>query len=365
MTGSWLCRDDLDRERLLDMEHHLRPVRVLTMIVIAGSILATAAFLSTEIFISALLGVAVAITLFRIADVYIVRSERPEYVMFTAWAGSEVVIATCIVLSGGPDSPFIAWLAIPVVTLASRFSMRGVVLGVAIVFALLIAVTVGVDLQAVINDPVKFSAPGVVILTIAILSIALMRSDVQHRGEAVVDQLTGMLNRKALADRASELAQQSEVTGQPVGMIIGDIDRFKRINDSLGHAGGDAVLKDVAYRLRKQMRAFDLAYRIGGEEFLVLLPGADAEESAVLAEQLRRTVEAEALGGIGMTMSFGVSASPHDTPFDYEQVFAVADAALYEAKNLGRNRVCVRQFLAESAEGAAESPTGAPQLVTT
>ena len=277
MTGSWLCRDDLDRERLLDMEHHLRPVRVVTMIVITASLLASAAFLSTGTFISALVGVGVAITLFRIADTYITRTERPEYVMFTAWTGAEVVIAICIVLSGGPDSPFVAWLAIPVVTLASRFSLRGVVIGVAIAFALMLVATVGVDPAAVANDPLVVTAPSAVILAIAALSVALMRSDLHHRGAAVIDPLTGMLNRNALANRAAELAQQSRVSGQPVGMIMGDLDHFKEVNDSQGHASGDAVLKDVAYLMRKRLRAFDLAYRVGGEEFLILLPGADAQ----------------------------------------------------------------------------------------
>jgi diguanylate cyclase (GGDEF)-like protein len=367
MTGSWLCRDDLDRERLLDMEHHLRPVRVLTMIVIAGTLLASAAFLSTVIFISALVGVVVAMGLFRFADAFAARTERPEYVMFAAWAGAELVIAVCIVLSGGPDSPAVAWLAIPVVTLASRFSMRGVVLGVAIAFALLIAVTVGVDPQAVLDDPVLFSAPGVLILTIAILSIALMRSDLHHRGAAVIDPLTGMLNRKALATRAAELAQQSRVSGQPIGLIMGDLDHFKGVNDSHGHASGDAVLKDIAYSLRKQLRAFDLAYRIGGEEFLIVLPGASVRRCADVAEELRKTIAEGSFGdGVRLTMSFGVSASAAGTEFDYASVFAAADAALYDAKEMGRDRVSVKP---SPPGGPTDRLVGTPgrarELVTT
>ena len=131
-------------------------------------------------------------------------------------------------------------------------------------------------------------APLALILAIAVLSTALMESDMHHRGEAVIDALTGMLNRKALMNRVSELAQQSEVTGEPVGMILGDLDQLQKVNDSQGHAAGDAALTDVAYLLRKQLRAFDLAYRIGGEEFLILLPGADTRECAELAEGLRR-----------------------------------------------------------------------------
>jgi diguanylate cyclase (GGDEF)-like protein len=364
VTGSWLCRDDLDRERLLDMENHLRPVRVATMAVIVVSLLASAAFISALVFIAALIGVAVALGLFRLADAYAVRTERPEYVMFAAWTGAEMVIALCVVLSGGPDSPAVAWLAIPVVTLASRFSMRGVVLGVAIAFGLLLAATLGVDPGAVIDDPTVVSAPAVLIFTIAILSIALMRSDLHHRGAAVIDPLTGMLNRKALATRVEELEQQSRVSGQPVGLIMGDLDNFKRVNDSRGHAAGDAVLKDIAYQLRKQLRAFDLAYRIGGEEFLIVVPGADAPRCAAVAEELRRRIAESTFGdGVELTMSFGVSASAAGGEFDYTEVFAGADAALYEAKELGRNRVCQR-LAAAAASPPTEAPAAAPGLVT-
>jgi diguanylate cyclase (GGDEF)-like protein len=364
VTGSWLCRDDLDRERLLDMENHLRPVRVATMAVIVVSLLASAAFIGALVFIAALIGVAVALGLFRLADAYAVRTERPEYVMFAAWTGAEMVIALCVVLSGGPDSPAVAWLAIPVVTLASRFSMRGVVLGVAIAFGLLLAATLGVDPGAVIDDPTVVSAPAVLIFTIAILSIALMRSDLHHRGAAVIDPLTGMLNRKALATRVEELEQQSRVSGQPVGLIMGDLDNFKRVNDSRGHAAGDAVLKDIAYQLRKQLRAFDLAYRIGGEEFLIVVPGADAPRCAAVAEELRRRIAESTFGdGVELTMSFGVSASAAGGEFDYTEVFAGADAALYEAKELGRNRVCQQPAAAGDAT-PTEAPAAAPGLVT-
>ena len=101
------------------------------------------------------------------------------------------------------------------------------------------------------------------------------------------------------------------------------------------------MLQDVAYLLRKQLRAFDLAYRIGGEEFLVLLPGANLEQTAAMAERLRRGVEADTVGGgLRVTMSFGVSASAREPAFDYQSVCDEADAALYEAKRQGRNRVC-------------------------
>jgi diguanylate cyclase (GGDEF)-like protein len=167
-----------------------------------------------------------------------------------------------------------------------------------------------------------------------------MRSDVDTRREAVIDPLTGMLNRKALQVRVTELQQQSAVTGAPVGVVVADLDHFKAVNDRFGHAEGDAVLKDVAYALRKALRAFDLVYRIGGEEFLVLLPGADLTATADIAEGLRAAVCERPLGnGQNITVSLGISASTNGD-WDYEELFRTADEALYRAKAAGRDCVC-------------------------
>lgn len=174
---------------------------------------------------------------------------------------------------------------------------------------------------------------------VALLSLALMRSDLQHRNASVIDPLTSMLNRNALRTRVDELCHQAQIIQQPIGLAVGDLDHFKTINDTHGHATGDDVLRDVAYYLRKRLRAFDLAYRLGGEEFLILLPGVDANEAALLAEDLRQTIFTARHAGLAVTMSFGVSASAPSS-FDYDHVFRAADQALYAAKAAGRN--CVR-----------------------
>jgi diguanylate cyclase (GGDEF)-like protein len=284
---------------------------------------------------------AVAGVLFGIADKHMAGMRRPEYLMFAAWAGSEAIIAVSVALTGGPTVATMSWLAIPIVTLASRFSDRGIAVGVATALGLLLAVGFGVDAHAVLHDPTLVIAPAALIGAVTMLSVALMQSDVEHRSRAVIDELTGMLNRTALAMRVEELAQQSALTGDPVGVVVADIDRFKQINDAHGHGKGDAVLRDIAYLMRKELRAFDLAYRLGGEEFLVLLPGADLGQATAVAGQLREAVEGETIGGeIDVTISCGVGASSPGSPFEYETVFSAADAALYEAKRSGRNRVC-------------------------
>ena len=339
-AGSWLCRDEFDRKRMLDMEARVRPARQRTFAILALALVASGPTLGWWPLLCLIPGVAC----FAFADSLMPRVARPEYVMFGAWVASELVIAGAVWLNGGPHVPTLSWLAIPVITLSSRFSLRGVFVGVAFSMCLVVAVAFGVDAHAVISDPTLVIAPFALVLCVALLTIPLMDSDIQHRSDAVIDPLTGMLNRKALSVRTLELAQQSGVTGEPIGLIVGDVDHFKSVNDVNGHAVGDAVLKEIAYLLRKQLRAFDLAYRLGGEEFLILLPGSDLTRSAELAERLCEGISAEPMaGGVRVTMSFGVGASEQGTTFDYESVFAAADAALYEAKQGGRNRTCVAE----------------------
>ncbi len=280
-SASWLCRDEFDRERMLDMEDRVRPVRQRTLMILAIALVAASPWLGWW---PALFLIPAGV-FFAVADRLMPQVEKPELLMFGAWIASGLVIGGAVALSGGPREPTLSWLAIPVITLSSRFPMRGVVAGVLVNCLILIAVAFGVNAHEVIHDPVLLIAPLALLLSVAVLSTPLMRSDIQHRSDAVIDQLTGMLNRKALSTRVVELTQQSTVTGESVGIIIGDLDHFKDINDTRGHSVGDVVLKDVAYQLRKQLRAFDLAYRLGGEEFLILLPGSDLAQSAELAEQ--------------------------------------------------------------------------------
>jgi diguanylate cyclase (GGDEF)-like protein len=337
-ASSWLCRDDFDRERMLDMEERVRPVRRRTFVILAVAI----ALLAPTVGWWPLLFLIPASLFFVIADTLMPRVGRPEFLMFAAWIGSQLMIAGAVALEGGTGVAALSWLAIPVITLSSRFSMRGVVAGVAIATLLVLAVAFTADASAVLADPQLVIAPFALIVCVAVLSIPLMRSDIQHRSDAVIDQLTGMLNRKALSARVQELTQQSALSGEPIGVIVGDLDRFKQINDTHGHSIGDEVLQDVAYLLRKQLRAFDLAYRLGGEEFLILLPGSDLDQTRELAERLREGVAGERVGGgISVTMSFGVHASERNHTFDYPAVFSEADAALYEAKREGRDRVCL------------------------
>ncbi len=345
--GSWLFPQGVDRGRMLEMDAYLRPVRRATFAVVAVALVAMGPWLGWWTVVP----VVLAAVAFGLAERSIGRLEHPEYAIFGAWVCSQLIIAVAVAISGGATVPTLSWLAIPIVTLGARFSQRGISVGVAISIVLLLAVAFATDAAAVLDNWSLVIAPITLIIAVAMFQTVLMRSDVKYRAAAVVDPLTQVLNRNALTHRVAELEEQSRLARLPVGVIVGDLDRFKDVNDRLGHAAGDAALSSVAYELRRELRAFDLLYRIGGEEFLVLVPGADNARVQELAEELRRAIAGTTHADQAMTMSFGVAVSQPGEAFDYASVFEAADAALYAAKRAGRD--CVRVGASETVESAS------------
>jgi diguanylate cyclase (GGDEF)-like protein len=130
------------------------------------------------------------------------------------------------------------------------------------------------------------------------------------------------------------------VTGEPIGVVIFDIDHFKQVNDRYGHAAGDAVLTEIAYQLRKALRSYETLCRLGGEEFVILLPGAAVADATRIAERVRLLVAGLVVEGITVTISCGVASAGGDD-VSIRTVLAGADAALYEAKAGGRNQTRV------------------------
>jgi diguanylate cyclase (GGDEF)-like protein len=179
----------------------------------------------------------------------------------------------------------------------------------------------------------------------------LARLNEQLKEDSRRDPLTGMRNRRALADELPGLEAGHRERGEPLAIALCDVDRFKVYNDELGHLAGDQALRAIAATIRGSLRGKDMAYRFGGEELLIVLPDTTAEEALAAMERLRAAVEAAALphpAGIGgvLTVSIGVAAGHAD----YGSLLAHADGALYSAKRDGRNRVAAA---AESATGAA------------
>ncbi len=156
------------------------------------------------------------------------------------------------------------------------------------------------------------------------------------------DPLTGVFNRLAYEERFEQEFHRWQRFGHSLTFVIWDIDHFKQINDTYGHATGDDVLRDVAGQLVSRLRTTDFVARYGGEEFAMLLPGADAEKALQLVNQIRLTIAEYRFDNgdvqIPVTISCGIASfEPGDSP---QTVFKRADDALYQAKKAGRNRCC-------------------------
>ncbi len=160
---------------------------------------------------------------------------------------------------------------------------------------------------------------------------------------ATRDELTGLLNRREFDRILDEERERALRFGHPLGLIMIDVDRFKAINDGHGHPAGDAVLREVARLLGREVRTVDRVARFGGEEFAVLLVQTDATGTSDVASRLCATIAGESftaagVAGLRVTISAGVAALPNDARQAGEFV-AAADKALYAAKQRGRNRV--------------------------
>lgn len=154
------------------------------------------------------------------------------------------------------------------------------------------------------------------------------------------DALTGIQNRRAFDESLRQAWSLSARIGQPLSVLMVDIDHFKAINDEDGHDAGDEALKSIARTLRENIRASDLLFRYGGEEFAVLLPATQHDAALLVAEKLRKAVSDARHNGRSITVSIGLATDAAHAPGTPEAALVhAADAALYRAKNAGRNRV--------------------------
>lgn len=157
---------------------------------------------------------------------------------------------------------------------------------------------------------------------------------------AVTDSLTQLHNRRHFIERAEQDFARAKRAGTPLGLLMLDVDHFKRINDTWGHQEGDRVLREVAHKVRASVRQGDVVARWGGEEFVVLLPNTDFAACARVAEKVRQAVEELELEGASLRVTVSVGAGGYPAPGvdSLAALLEVADQALYRAKQGGRNR---------------------------
>ena len=264
----------------------------------------------------------------------------------------------CAVVLGGPGV-----LALPVPALiwcALRYPVfPTLVLTASISVVQLFAIAVGLlrlpDSNFLYINSVMSARLGIALVALGPMAVAIVngaRNDLLRRLDHLArhDHLTGVLRRGAFFERAGVILADLAAAGRPAAVLMIDIDHFKQINDRFGHAQGDRVLAAVAAGLQASLREGAILGRLGGEEFAVLLPAAEASEAWLAAERLRLRVAAlsvpaeDGAGGSvpplsGMSVSLGLAVADADRPPSLEALLAQADAALYAAKAAGRNRV--------------------------
>jgi len=182
-------------------------------------------------------------------------------------------------------------------------------------------------------------------------TLQAQQSQLEHLARE--DVLTGLANRRRFEERAKEECLRAQRYHHPLSILLADLDHFKSINDTYGHAFGDLVLKDVGQILLRHCRTSDLCARHGGEEFAILLPETELAEAYKVAERLcaavRSLVFKQPSGSIHVTVSFGAAGMDHEQRQTLEELLEQADQALYAAKRNGRDRVEAYPTLAKAS----------------
>lgn len=341
--GNWLCPTPLDRERLIDMNQRVASARRVQGLSLGLVAAIAAPFLGWWLLI---LVMVAGVVLLGLEHAYRI-SRHPELISVASISALEVIVTAAAAGTGGARSPMLGWLAVPIVMLAARFPARVVGIGVTAatvcgLSAIGIADLLGTNRRA--PTALAFSCWIALLISLVAAVVALLSAEMQSRGDAVIDPLTGLANRLALATRFEQAAAQAAVLDTWVSVIVCDLDHFKTINDTHGHEAGDHVLCAASYEMRHALRSFDSVYRIGGEEFLVLLPGVAPADALVIANRLRVAVSSRVTSGLSVTMSAGI-ASARGQAVEPAALTRDADQALYVAKHTGRDRVCAAEDL--------------------
>lgn len=288
------------------------------------------------------------------------RAARDNRLTFAFWGVATAALLYCYFIIGGAEGRMfnriitalsdVALVAVIVATIGGNSRLSNTVRWLFVAYgAYICSVALAAWLArdgGMIGGPVFFAVlsigtPTGMIAT-GLLTLLIVAADLAEelRRQAIADPLTGLLNRRGLEQQVAPVLASGRAVSRPLVVVLADIDHFKSINDRLGHAAGDAVIRAFAAHLHSAGRKGDLVARIGGEEFAMVLPGREIHEAVALVERLREGVPA-ALSGIAsaenVTASFGIALVGDGETF--EVTLGRADNALYRSKKAGRNAV--------------------------
>ncbi len=330
----WRCRNHAERLRLLDMSVRLRPATrwsALAMAIVAAIALPAYGWAME-------LPLALAAMALAVSQPLLDHVRRPEDVLAGVWLFALLAIVAAIGLAGGPRIYTLSILLLPTLLAAPVFPGRVVAFGAAATVAAMAGAAFMFMPAAVASLPPVLIIPAAITAVIAMLAVRTLEAELASREAAVIDPLTGLLNRSALQSRVAELPRPGPAR-PALAVIVAEVDHFKAIDHAHGHATGDAVLVEVARRLQRVVATNGALHRFGGEAFVVLLEGSGAAAAPALAERMRSAIVSDPLAGRVVTMSLGVSCLAEEVA-GYPSLFAAADRALYRAKAAGRD--CVR-----------------------
>ncbi len=341
------AREGVDRRRLAERAGEIDRVMAGVSVLVGAVLLATAIFRDPW----ALVPLAALLLGLALGPLAIRQGTSPEYAELAVSLEVTVAMAAAAGLTGGTSSPLVFLFPIGVVMNALRAGPRSIVISSVATVVVFVGVSLLSDATAVLGEALPMLAVLAMQAGVTIGSIVLAEAEIGHRRASFVDPLTGVLNRQGLEARFEELRRQAVVSAAPITLILLDLDHFKRINDHHGHGVGDRLLREVATEIRRSLGRFELLYRVGGEEFLIVLPEVTEREGRRIAERLRGAIEELGLAtGIGVTASLGVSGA-RGAEIDFEELCGRADRALYRAKREGRDRVAVGGTEAEDVVG--------------
>lgn len=336
---TWLCPTEQDTARFVEMHRRVPQARRIQGAAVGGAAALSAIWYGAGMLILVVLAAGV---------LGLLEKPRNRVPIEVASAASmfafELLIVVGVGVTGGAFSPILPTAVIPTIMLCARFRPRVVVMGLA-----LSVVMTGIALWLARYAPHSPRIPAVghilwyAVMLISVVAAAsiLLTSDIKSRGEAQLDPLTGLLNRKAMADQMALMTVRSATAGLSDAILVCDIDHFKNVNDTLGHEVGDRVLIEVANRIRSCLRIKDKIFRYGGEEFVVILSEETPNNAEAVATRILETVSKSPIVGMRITVSVGVATATEAqvSQPDAASLILLADKAMYAAKNAGRNQV--------------------------